>query len=495
MKVFRLFRQTTILWFIIAHQICIGQSVTLKETETIELGKKYSFYSDVLDEERQLWIRLPEAYDSEVDDYPVIYLLDGHFGFLYTAGLLEQLEFKNVPKSILVGVISTDRIRDFTPPRDEEWLKELYQKFFPTAGGADNFIKMFEEELFPLINSNFRTNEFKTLIGSSAGGIFTIYSLFAKPETFNAYLSISPELGIESKKFVNYFEQKLKANLDLKALFYVTMGNEEGAQQGGLMKLLSILETESPTNLRWGYKVHPNETHQSNLLISQLEGFEFFYKDWFVPNPVQEYLQHGYTSFELRSKRIKNEFNVDWELDNYQCLSIMRHLNSVKRFSESRDMGLSLYDNKKTCFLFLRTLADTYQSLGDKENARRYYSEAYIISPGDPGINKIINSLGINKHSLVPTINLSIEEFEKLTGDYVNSWNGNNISISFLRDTIVYTSPEGKFQLIPMTKSKAYFINSATTVEFFFGENIGNPASYYVLRHGDGEEIKCTRKN
>lgn len=489
MKTFKFYRQAAILFLIISHQICIGQQIDFLETEIIELGKKYKFHSGVLDEEREFWVRLPKDYDSENDDYPVVYLLDAKFGFNFTAGLLGHLEYKSVPKSILVGLVSTDRIRDFTPPPNDERLK----KYYPTAGGADNFMKMFEEELFPFINTNFRTNKYKTLIGGSAGGIFVIHSLSTKPDLFNAYLSISPSLGVVTNQIVGYFEQRLKVNPEMKALLYLTMGNEAGADESGLMKLIGVLETESPKNLRWGYKIHPDETHQSNTLISQLEGFEFFYKDWFVPNPVQEYLQHGYTSFELRSKRIKNEFNVDWELDNYQCLSIMRHLNSLKRFSESRDMGLSLYNNKKTCFLFLRTLADAYQSLGDTENAARYYSEAYKIGPGDPGINKTINLLGIDKHSLVPTIKLSTADFEKLTGNYVNSWNGNNISISFSRDTILYNSPDGKFQLIPTAINRAYFINSATTVEFCFDEDIGNPASHYVLRLGDGEEIKCTR--
>ena len=86
-------------------------------------------------------------------------------------------------------------------------------------------------------------------------------------------------------------------------------------------------------NFRWDYKVHPNETHGTIPNITELEGFEFIYKDWYVPNPHLDFLSGGFIHFENRAKRIKEEFDEDWELENYQMVSIINELNAIKKFT------------------------------------------------------------------------------------------------------------------------------------------------------------------
>lgn len=491
MNKYKLHRQTAILLVLLAHITCFGQQTDTIESETIELGKKYKFYSNVLEEEREIWVRLPRRYNSTNENYPVVYQLDGHICFTYRAGLLEELVSKSVPQSILIGVISADRSRDFTQAPDDEKVK----KRFPTAGGADNFMKMFEQDLFPFVNNNFRANEFKTLIGSSLGGQFVIYSLAKKPDLFNAYLSISPSSYSGIQSTVDYFEQSLEANPDMKALLYLTMGNEGGAALGGLMKLVAELEMESPKNLRWGYKINSNEGHYSNQIISTIQGFDFFYEDWFVSNPLQEYNQNGLSSFEMRSKRIKNEFGEEWDISTMQYMYMMTTFNTLEMFSESRNLGFSLLQKDNIHYAIFKALGDAFLGLGDMENANKYHQEAYKSSPGDPEINRILDSQGIDKQSLVPDIKLSTEEFNNLAGEYVNGGNGNSISISFSRDTILYLSPTGKYKLIPFAKNKAYFNNSPITVEFSFDGVEGSPASFFMLRTPYGEEMKCIRKD
>jgi hypothetical protein len=260
------------------------------------------------------------------------------------------------------------------------------------------------------------------------------------------------------------------------------------------MTLVDILERESPKNLRWGYKVNNDETHYSNGIISTLQGFNFFYKDWYVSDPVLEYLQNGISSFEIRSKRIKHDFNVDWDLSTFQYLSLMMTLNKLEKYSECRDLGLSILQKDIRFLEMYQELGNAFIGLGDQENAKKYYIEAYKSGPGDPGINKIIDSLGIDKQTLVPQIRLSTEDLDRFTGTYFNGWNGKEISISHSRDTIIYNSFDGEFQLLPTATNKAYFINSLTTVEFYFDGNKGSTASYFLLRLRGGEILKCPRK-
>ena len=145
MNKYKLYLQTAILLVLLAHITCFGQQPNTIENRIFEVGKKYKFYSNVLEEEIELWVRLPRGYKSGNEYYPVVYQLDGYIAFTFRAGLLEELVSKSVPKSILIGILNTDRDRDFTPPSEVEAdMEDL-----PTAGGADNAIRYFHTESHP----------------------------------------------------------------------------------------------------------------------------------------------------------------------------------------------------------------------------------------------------------------------------------------------------------------------------------------------------------
>ncbi len=84
------------------------------------LGEIDEIYSDNLSETRVLNIYLPEGYNkNDTIRYPVIYLLDGSADedFIHIAGLVQYNSFEwinRVPKSIVVGIATVDRRRDFT---------------------------------------------------------------------------------------------------------------------------------------------------------------------------------------------------------------------------------------------------------------------------------------------------------------------------------------------------------------------------------------------
>ena len=65
-----------------------------------------------------------------------------------------------VPESIVVGIGNVDRKRDFTSPSQNE----LDQKEFPTTGKSDKFIRFLQNEIQPYIDSDYRTNNIKTII-------------------------------------------------------------------------------------------------------------------------------------------------------------------------------------------------------------------------------------------------------------------------------------------------------------------------------------------
>ena len=141
-------------------------------------------------------IYLPEGYkQGDTTKYPVIYLLDGSADedFIHIVGLVQFYSFEwinQVPKSIVVGIATVDRRRDFTFPTTIEEDKKVY----PTTGHSEKFIAFIEKELPPFIESKNKTNSSKTIIGQSLGGLLATEIFLKKPTLFNKYIIISPSL-------------------------------------------------------------------------------------------------------------------------------------------------------------------------------------------------------------------------------------------------------------------------------------------------------------
>jgi len=132
----------------------------LGQDNQITIGETATIYSKILNEDRNVLIYLPDNYKHSQLNYPVIYLLDGNYFFLPTAGMVEFLATINkAPKMIVVAIVNTNRIHDFsTSP----------------SGGAPKFSAFLKNELVPYMNKIYRTEPYNIFIGHSLGGLFVI---------------------------------------------------------------------------------------------------------------------------------------------------------------------------------------------------------------------------------------------------------------------------------------------------------------------------------
>ncbi len=158
-----------------------------------------------LGENRILNIYLPEGYNkNDTIKYPVIYLLDGSADedFIHVVGIVQFDNFEWInrfPKSIVVGIATVDRRRDFTFPTSIDADKKKY----PTKGHSNKFIAFIEKELQPFIEKKYKANSSKTIIGQSLGGLLATEILFTKPTLFNKYIIISPSLWWNNSSMLN----------------------------------------------------------------------------------------------------------------------------------------------------------------------------------------------------------------------------------------------------------------------------------------------------
>ena len=210
-----------------------------KEKIPFVIGNIETIASEVLAENRTLNIYLPEGYQqNDTIRYPVIYLLDGSADedFIHISGLVQFANFSWVnmlPKSIVVGIATIDRRRDFTFPTTVARDK----KDFPTTGSSEKFISFIEKELQPFIEKNYKTTVSKMLIGQSLGGLLATEILYKKPQLFSQYMIVSPSLWWDNESLLTASLPDFKKPISI----YIAVGNEEKVMVNDAKKLNEIL--------------------------------------------------------------------------------------------------------------------------------------------------------------------------------------------------------------------------------------------------------------
>jgi len=261
----------------------------------IVIGTRDSLYSDIMGEQRDIWVYVPASF-SEGKTYPVLYLLDGDGHFYSVMGLIKQLSTTNgntvVPEMVIVGIPNTDRLRDLTPTHVGDSTS--------TSGGGDNFTSFIEKELIPYVDNKYPTTSYRTMIGHSLGGLMAIDVLISKPELFDNYVAIDPSLWWDNRKIL--MEAKLalsQQNFDEKSLFVgVANTMPDGMDTTQVVSdtanntnhIRSILDfsknassmKENNLNFSWSY--YDNQDHGSVPLITEHDAMKFLFSWYEAPS-------------------------------------------------------------------------------------------------------------------------------------------------------------------------------------------------------------------
>ncbi|MFC3560703.1 alpha/beta hydrolase [Pedobacter jamesrossensis] len=265
----------TTLFLLITLIVFKSASFAQKQTEPFVLARIEKIDSKELRETRILNIYLPEGYSPDsAKTYPVIYLLDGSANedFIHVTGLVQFLTMTEImPKSIIVGIANIDRKRDFTfPTTIKEDLKD-----FPTTGKSANFISFIERELQPYIEKNYKTNDSKTIIGQSLGGLLATEILIKKPQLFSKYMIISPSLWWNNESLLNAISEYSKSLSTAKADVFISVETEGKQMEKDAKKLAEVLKQHK--NLNVNFLQLPDENHATILHNGLYRGFGLFY--------------------------------------------------------------------------------------------------------------------------------------------------------------------------------------------------------------------------
>ncbi|MEH3112601.1 alpha/beta hydrolase [Pedobacter terrae] len=261
-------------------------SIETNRSKPFVLGLIDEIQSKVLAEKRILNIYLPEGYQqSDTINYPVIYLLDGSADedFVHIVGLVQFNSFEwvnQLPKSIVVGIATVDRKRDFTFPtsiaRD--------QKSYPTTGHSDHFISFIEKELEPYIQSKYKTNNNKTIIGQSLGGLLAAEILIKKPTLFNRYIIISPSIWWDNGSLLKEESKISDGNFNQHIKVYIAVG-KEGLTPTEIPRVMEVdanlltekIKSYKSKNVKVYFDFLPQENHATIMHQAVSNAFKFLY--------------------------------------------------------------------------------------------------------------------------------------------------------------------------------------------------------------------------
>jgi predicted alpha/beta superfamily hydrolase len=204
----------------IFHQEIIGQS------KLIELEFVDSLFSTSLEENREFWVKLPENYEPNGDQkYPVVYLLDG-FSLQNTLETVYNNYWGHyLPHMILVGISNkNNRTKDLTTSQ----VKMRRGSTMDTeTGGAEKLTQFIEKELIPYIDNQYPTTPYRTLIGHSYAGLFTINMLINHNHLFENYIAIDPSMDWDNQKLLKEAKEKLSAESFEGKSLYVSLAAEQ----------------------------------------------------------------------------------------------------------------------------------------------------------------------------------------------------------------------------------------------------------------------------
>ena len=256
------------------------QAVSLKGTEI------RTVHSNIVGEDYELWISLPNSYQKSDKVYPVIFLLDPFRSFSIVKGYTDVLTtpFPLIPELIIVGIgyggkgdeellnWALGRTRDLTPVEDSLTGAGLKKQIANIAGvdvevhtgGAELFLGFIEEELFPFIEANYRidTNH-RILSGYSFGGLFALYALFHNPGLFKGYLCGSPSIHYKDEITFTYESDYAKNHTDLNADVFISAGELEKTTSANIRKMEELLRSRNYKNLELETVVFEDEDHYS----------------------------------------------------------------------------------------------------------------------------------------------------------------------------------------------------------------------------------------
>lgn len=229
-------------------------------------------------EQRLVYLYLPEDWETSGKRYPVLYMFDGHNVFFDTHatygkswGMGEYLD-ENKKQLIIVAVECShkgnQRLSEYSP------VDFVYPELGQITGRGKAYMDWLVDTLKPYIDANYPTladREHTSIAGSSMGGLMSLYAVCAYNHIFQKAACISPSFWVAKDKILD-----IVANSDVApdSSIYIDYGSLELPNHlGSSEALFSVARLLLTRRTRVALKIVPGGAHNESSWEKQIPHF------------------------------------------------------------------------------------------------------------------------------------------------------------------------------------------------------------------------------
>lgn len=400
----RLFLVAALIIFF--HQLVDAQ-VNIKNQYLSKVGVLDSIYSDILKETREIYIQIPSSYNSEKKQrYPVVFVLDGEIFFPTVSDVQNYYSGGFTPEMVLVGISNDkNRIRDLTT---SAVTSKDGVPFNEKNGEANNFIKFIGKELIPFIESKYPVTNYRTLIGHSYGGLFTIYTLINHPHLFANYLAIDPSLDWDDQKLLKEAQGLLATQNYKKKSLFISLNGQLNMQNAKItldnvmqdtteftlfarsnIAFSNLVRQNAKNGLAFAWKFYPRDLHGTIPFPSIMDGLISLF-EWYQMENTDKINSFDTPKEELfgivkyREKKLYNHFGYSVPPYPEELLNMSGYMNMDMQQPEKAKMyfefAIEYYPKSANAY---DSMADYYEAQIDFANALKYVNKAFELTDND----------------------------------------------------------------------------------------------------------------
>lgn len=243
---------------------------------------KETLYLKTLNREAILYVGLPNDYDPQ-HAYPVLYMHDGQNLFFkedsaYGVTWEVKETFEKDPTltpCLVVGLSCAsgfDRLDEYGP---FPFTFDGFNAPRPVGGKGDVYLDVLVNEIMPLIESRYNVKKgpkHTAMMGSSMGGVISVYAAFKYPHIFGRVASISGAFYVSFEAFVKTYQHADFSHLET---FYMDTGDQEvgGGKPDQYMTtneaLYAVIEPKLKTSKK-AFKIIPGGIHRESAWAERL---------------------------------------------------------------------------------------------------------------------------------------------------------------------------------------------------------------------------------
>ena len=376
--------------------LLIGMNqVKSQDIAQVVIGTKQSLRSNILNEEREYWVSLPDSYndkESSYKRYPVLILLDGNVHFKAVSGAVNYMSSdtyrsRTIPEMIVVAIQNVDRRRDYKPDK-------IITVRENNTGGGENFLSFLEGELIPELDQKYRTEPYRILFGHSLGGLLATHTYMKEKTLFNSFIAVDPSFGTWDSETMDKKLDSLTEKSFERFIYIATAnwGKRNIRNRDRHIRLYESLHSKCKGELPAKLEYFDNEDHSSvpiiafhNGISAIFEGYGISYRD---VEDKEQLTQHFYAL----SERLSYDFRPPEYLVNQLAYRMLQSGNDKDKANalEYFILNVENFPISPNCY---DSLGEAYEVLGDTKKAIENYGKSLELNPDNENARMKIKKL------------------------------------------------------------------------------------------------------